>query len=87
MVSRNKFVHLAGTAFVTSAVTLSTKDATLGIMAGVGTGLIREFYKIDHNGRCEWASVAYDAVGIALGSYGSRVVIAPHWIGYQIEFK
>lgn len=85
-ISVNKSVHLAGSAAVTAAVTLATKDPYWGIAAGAGVGLVREVYKVRTGGRCEWSSMAWDVAGIAIGSYTSRVIIAPHFIGYRIEF-
>jgi len=47
---------------------------------------MREYDKSHLGGRCEWASMAYDAAGIAAGVAGTHWLLLPTGRGAQIAY-
>lgn len=69
----HKALHLIGSAAVTAGVAWATDDVRWGIAAGAAVGLAREIQKATSPGmRCEWSSMTYDALGVAVGAYAAR---------------
>lgn len=84
----HKALHLIGSAVATAGVAWAADDVRWGIAAGAGLGLAREIQKATSPGmRCEWSSMTYDALGIALGAWGaSRWIVTPRRQGVQVAW-
>lgn len=56
--------------------------------AGVAVSAAREAYKIGHPAmRCEYASIAYDLVGIGIGYYvGKKWLVTPRPNGIALAY-
>lgn len=85
----HKAGHLLGSAAVTAGVTWYTQDVRYGVAAGLAVGAVREIYKASHaNMSCEWSSISYDLVGVALGAYlGEKWLIVPKRDGVQVMYS
>lgn len=84
-VSASKAGHAAGSAAIVFATNAAVRQFTptafaaapeMGVWPGIVAGAVREVDKatLGHGYSCEWSSMAYDALGIALG------VTATHWL-------
>lgn len=87
--SENKTLHSVGNFLVVSATTALTNDPLAGAMAGVAVSAAREAYKIGHPAmRCEYASIAYDLVGISLGYWvGKNWIVTPRPNGLAVSYS
>jgi len=74
-ITRNKLLHLAGTAAVTTTAAVLTDDVKLGIVAGISVGLIRELYKESNGSRCELSSMVHDTIGLIAGIHLSEYLL------------
>jgi hypothetical protein len=94
-VSADKTMHAAGTAAVVFgtdyAVSKLSPDtfrdmAYIGLLPGLGMAFMREFDKNSMGGRCEWASIAYDALGLAVGAASTRWLLLPEAHGVTVAY-
>lgn len=85
----HKLGHTAGSALVTAGVAWATDDMRLGVAAGIAVGAAREIYKRNTPGMsCEWSSMTFDAVGVALGAKAAqRWLIVPKKDGVFVSFN
>lgn len=83
----DKQKHFAASMAIGAGARLLTDDTTLAFSAGLGIGLLKEL--ADARSRTGCASVqdlAYDALGTALGVYGTHWIIRHNFIGYRTVF-
>lgn len=85
----HKLGHTAGSALVTAGVAWATDDVRLGVLAGISVGAARELYKKNTPGMsCEWSSMTFDAVGVALGAHAaSRWLVIPRHDGVVVSYS
>lgn len=84
LTSTHKTLHLVGSATIVMATAkLANDNIEAGILTAIAMGTARELYKT----RCEYASIAYDLVGIYLGAtLNKHISIVGNKIVWTTEF-
>ena len=83
LTSTNKSLHAVGSAAIVLSVSKLSDDVNTGIALAIMAGTARELYKT----RCEYSSIAYDLVGIYIGSkLDKRISIVGNKIVWTMDF-
>lgn len=84
----DKTLHFVGGAAIGAAVTLATDKPLYGVAAGAAVGLAKELY--DARNRSTHTPSAKDlavtALGAAVGSYTTHIIIRKNFVGFQTNF-
>lgn len=93
--STDKTLHAIGNAVVVMGTDLAVRDWApetfqrypyLGLIPALAVSAGREVWKTKHHGQCEWASMAYDAAGMAVGVAGTRWLLVPQDKGVLVAY-
>ena len=94
-VSRDKTLHAAGNAALVLGTDVLAKEFAprvfndypyIGVLPAVAASAMREFDKVSFGGNCEYASMTYDVLGIAVGMFGTRVLLTPQPGGVRVTY-
>jgi hypothetical protein len=94
--STNKTLHAVGNATIVLGTDAAFKQWApetfeahpyIGLIPAIALSTAREVYKTRHGGSCEYASMTYDALGMAVGAAGTHWLLLPQPHGLQVSYS
>lgn len=84
---RDKELHFAGGAAVSSAVTAATGNEGAGFLAGLSMGVAKELADAaSRRGTPSWKDAIVTAVGAYVGTKTTGLLIGPRHVSFRIRF-